>query len=328
MEKYFMSRPEIRLWQGMARYATSFGKYPSLDGVGMGEAVASYKMKTIEDWKIAKIPQFTLALPKAKDRMALCRLTSDISGLSHVAAIYHEMKSTKLTYYKISESLSDIACNGTPIGYLSITNTKGDFCTYEFSIEPIPFMEDPDGVIAFADGSGGGGEFKPEKDFPYMHQYGGAYMLFKPGETVSFADSENGETDPISDGLKGLAPRVGNVYGEVNAAILAIKRADSLGFKHLRLYYDCEQIGGHAPGGAYQNHNEPITVRYRNFLDTYQFTSLEIIELIHVDGHVGIAQNEAVDQAAKRSRDSVADEYISDAALKELYLAHAEDYIA
>jgi ribonuclease HI len=282
-------------------------------------------MKTIEDWKIDRIPQFTLALPGATDKMAMCRRASDVSGLQKVADIYREQKKTRLKYYKICEQFSELTCDGTPIGYLAITNQKGKVTTYEFAVEPVPLMSDPAGVIAFVDGSGGGSNNISWNGVKY-NLYGGAYLLFKPGDSEPFADAEKDEKEPISNGLKGITTSVGNVYGEINSAIMAIRRADSLGYQHLRVYYDCEQIGGHAPGGAYNKHETVISRKYAEFLADYEFTSLRTIELVHVDGHVGVQPNEDVDQEAKKARDAVVEEFHADPEKRALYLAHAEDY--
>jgi ribonuclease HI len=248
-----------------------------------------------------------------------------VSGLQKVADIYREQKKTRLKYYKICENFSEFACDGTPIGYLAITNQKGIVTTYEFAVEPVPMMGDPKGVIAFVDGSGGGPNNIPWNSVNY-NLYGGAYLLFKPGDAKPFISSEKDEEEPIANGLKGITASVGNVYGEINSAIMAIRRADSLGYQHLRVYYDCEQIGGHAPGGAYNKHETVISRKYANFLDTYEFASLKKIELVHVDGHVGVQQNEEVDQMAKNARDAVAAEFQADTEKQALYLAHAEDY--
>jgi ribonuclease HI len=322
-----MGRPNIELWQGLARYSDNenLENRVSLDGKSLGEAVKIYSMKTIEDWKIDRIPQFTLALPGAKDKMAMCRRTKDVSGLQKVADIYREQKTTKLKFYKICEHFSEFSCNGTPIGYLAITNQKGVITTYEFSLETVPMMANPEGVIAFVDGSGGGRKTVFQNGVTYT-LYGGAYLLFHPGNSTPFSTSEADENDPIPNGLMGITAGVGNVYAEINSAIMAIRRADSLGYQHLRLYYDCEQIGGHAPEGAFKKHDTKISKKYVEFLDAYAFASLKTIELVHVDGHVGVQPNEDVDQAAKRIRDAVADEFEADLQKRALYLEHAEDY--
>jgi ribonuclease HI len=185
-------------------------------------------------------------------------------------------------------------------------------------------INDPEGIIAFVDGSGGGDKGGIEHEL-----YGGAYLLYKPGETEPFATSWDYEKDPIADGLMGITSQgAGNVNAEINAAIMAIRRADTLGYEYVRVYYDCEQIGGHAPGGAYKKHDSKISRKYVDFLLGYKFTSIKKVEFVHVDGHVGVSQNEYVDLMAKKARDLVAVEYKTDAAKRALYLEHLEDYRA
>jgi ribonuclease HI len=311
-----MGRPQFELWQGLARYSRSL--------TGSGKILDSYDLKTIEDWKIRDIPQFTMAVPGAADRMAMCRRNSNISGLQKVADIWREQKTTKVRFYKICDDLSDIACDGTPIGYLAIKTQKGDIVTYDFAVEKVPAINDSEGVIAFVDGSGGGDKGDIEYEL-----YGGAYLLYRPGETEPFVSSDKFETDPIADGLMGITTQgAGNVNAEINAAIMAIRKADELGYRHIRVYYDCEQIGGHAPGGAYKKHESKISRKYVQFLSDYDFKALNKIELVHVDGHVGVKPNEDVDLKAKCARDTVAVEYRTDEAKRALYLEHSKDYSA
>jgi hypothetical protein len=255
-------------------------------------------------------------------------------------------------------------CDGTDLGYLEMTNKAGKVTDYyTFKLEAVPVENYPEGLIAFVDGSSGGKDtisYKGE-DYPV---YGGAYIFYKPGdrpeETAPFFDSstEENEKEDIECGLMGISKGQGNVYGEINSAIRAIQKADELGYKKLRLYYDCEQIGGNAPKGAFEvpedapdaeiknqeklNKSQKITQKYIKFWDKgldvedrqkghldewgfKKFANLEEIELIHVDAH-GAAHkelNKKIDEAAKAVRNKVKEAYKD---MEQLFIDHKDDY--
>lgn len=405
-----MTRDNITVWQGLAKYATtSLGKV-SLEGKKMGDMVGDFKMSTIEAWKLkdrddgkgARIPRFTLKLPGItgkdtdKDIMAFCekldsknekdkeildKIDNKDPKWPMVAEIGKEGGTTKIKFYKICEDVKEIKCDGTPIGYIKITvsDTKGTyehFFTFKLeSIKPESMKENPDCVIAFVDGSSGGinedtgreNKFEFDdgtssgtsedtgKNKPNYQAYGGAYMLYRPGEAEAFCKSwerekekkdenrrrpEKIEPKAIEVGLMGVSEGPGNVNGEINSAIRAIKKADEMGVKKIRLYYDCEQIGGHVPEiGVFNNHDTTISLKYVRFWqkgleekdDDYkrkkiikeekfeeyktafedqgfkEFKNLKEIELIHVDAHTKpeFTANDGVDIAAKNVRDDM-----------------------
>jgi hypothetical protein len=291
-----------------------------------------------------------------KDKEILDKIDNKDPEWPMVAEIGKEGGTNKIKFYKICEDVKEIKCDGTPIGYIKIRviDNKKKEQTHKFtfkleSIKPELMKEDPDCVIAFVDGSSGGtneetGETNDVVVNEVSYQaYGGAYMLYRPGETEAFCKSWENEKEPkekepkspkiikledINFGLMGISNGPGNVYGEINSAIGAIQKADELAekekFKKLRLYYDCEQIGGHVPGiGVFNKHDTPISRKYVTFWrkalvekDEYkgkyddpsfkELKHLEEIELIHVDAHTKpeFTANDDVDKMAKNVRDT------------------------
>ena len=117
----------------------------------------------------------------------------------------------------------------------------------------------------------------------------------------------------------------------------AIEKADELGIEALRVYYDCEQIGGNAPGGVYQQDEKKeknvkkITKKYIDFWKGLEFKNLKYIELIHVDAHTENDDteknlNDAIDELAKAVRDSVKFQFEQEKEKQEEYIIHRNDY--
>ena len=309
-EKVLINGAEIKLLQGLARYEKS----PKANQ-------REYVLKKIEKYKVEGIDDFTLSIPEKENMIAVCRRIETVSGLKKIAEISEKDNKTTLEYFV---STSELEVAQQAVGYLEI-NLFGYHLYYEVCVKAVPDYSEFDGVIAFVDGSGGGNDVIEYEGMDYK-PYGGAYLFYQNEETHPFVKSTD-EEDPISDGLKGISKNVGNVYGELNAAIKAVQRAEQLGIKKIRIYYDCEQIGGNAPGGVNKKADTKITQKYAEFWKKQEFDNLEYIEFIHVDAHTKFDLNNAVDLAAKAARDIVACEFEEDEKKREAYINHRNDYV-
>ena len=310
---------EIKLLQGLVRYVKD---KPKADET-------YYELKQLEKYKLERIQDFTLTIPGKDNMFAVCRKVQDTANLRKIAEIFESEGKTHLKY---EVQTSDLQVQKESLGYLEI-NLFGVQLYYEFFVKSIPDYSDFDGVCAFVDGSSGGENTITYGGTKYL-LYGGAYQFYKNNEMVPFLVSngvdETGnlvENNPISDGLKGISTKPGNVYGEINSAIKAIEKAEQLGIEKLRIYYDCEQIGGNAPGGVYQNATAEITKKYVKFWNGPELKHLKSTEFIHVDAHLYSEFNEAVDKLAKDVRDSINDDFEQDTEKQKEYLAHSTDYI-
>ena len=309
-KKILVKGTEIKLLQGLARYEKS----PKADQ-------KEYILKKIEKYKVEGINDFTLSIPQKENMIAVCRRIENATGLKKIAEISEQENETILEYFV---NTSELEVSQNALGYLEI-NLFGYQLYYEFSVKAVPDYSDYDGIIAFVDGSGGGNDVIEYEGVDYK-PYGGAYLFYKNGEKIPFVKSTD-EPDPVSDGLKGISKNVGNVYGELNAAIKAVCRAEQLGIKKIRIYYDCEQIGGNAPGGVNKKADTKITQKYADFWKEQEFHNLEYIEFIHVDAHTKFDLNNAVDLVAKAARDIVACEFEEDEKKREAYVSHRNDYV-
>lgn len=86
-----------------------------------------------------------------------------------------------------------------------------------------------------------------------------------------------------------------NVAGEVESAILAIKKAKELNCTELVIYHDYEGIGNW-PNGYWKTKNDYT----RNYVDFVKSCGLKI-SFIHVKGHSGNKYNELVDDIASEA---------------------------
>lgn len=310
----------IELLQGLVRYHQ---KAPKADQ-------EEYQLNNIRPDLLSKIENFTLSIPEKENILAVCRKIPDCGNLKKRAYICEGKDGIVLKY--AGNNTSNLEVSDQPVGYLEI-NLFGKQYFYEYSVKAVPDYTDFDGTVAFVDGSSfnKGKEDDTTNSIIYNGNiylpYGGAYTFFRNGETEPYILSSKEEGTPIKDGLKGISKKVGNAFGEINSAIMAIKKADEIGVKKLKIYYDCSQVGGNAPGGEFKEASKSITKKYKNFWETHKFQNLEYIEFVHLDAHTTYKLNENVDELAKEMRDAVFLEFEEDEAKKREYLDHRKDYL-
>lgn len=320
MKKSYIGNANLDLLLGLSRYDK-----PTATGL-------KYDLSRIEPWKFDRITNFTLALPNRDNIMAICRQTKDVENLSKVALIGEETKLVKdkktgkqkekvTSYIEFFTDIAGLNISDTPVGYLEMhSGNRTEY--YKFEVRPVPDKSGCEAVI-FVDGSSGG-DVKIECDGKKYELFGGAYQIYYNDTVV---DSTTDLAKDENFALKGISPKVGNVYGELSAAVFAMKRADELGIKSVKIYYDCEQIGSFAPGGVFEKANTPITKKYVDFCNSVKFENLTNITLVHVDAHTKFDLNNAIDALAKQARDDVKAEFDNDEELRAYYLNHSNDYV-
>lgn len=303
---------KIKVFQGMARY----NNVPKADQ-------EEYILKTIEKYKMERIKDFTLSIPQRENMILVCKNIVDFGDLKKVAEICEANGKTVL---KLGVKTSELEVEDKEIlGHLEM-NLFGMTTYYEVTVKSVPDYSDfEDGAVAFVDGSGGGTDVIEYEGKTY-YPYGGAYLIYKNNDKDAFLSSAE-EEEFIDAGLKGVSTNVGNVYGEINSIIRAIIRADKEGIKKLRVYYDCEQIGGNAPGGVNNKANTKITKKYMDFWKNLDLKNLEYIELVHVDAHTKFDLNNVIDELAKKMRDAVLKEFYEDINKRVAYLDPKNDYV-
>ncbi len=325
---------KLELLQGMVRYKEKNPKANQFE----------YELKTIEKWKLERIQNFTLHIPQKKEMHAVCRKIENYGERKKIARIFAVNEKVKLEYFI---NTSDLKVSNESFGYLEI-ELFGIQLYYDFFVKSMPDYSDFDGVCVFVDGSSHEVRTDNEKELVEYAgtnycPYGGAYQFYRKNEKEAFLSSayidENGNLidcieNSISKGVKGISVHSGNVYAEMNPTMEAIEKADQLGIEKLRIYYDCEQIGGNAPGGAYNQNKKnvkKITKKYIEFWKGLEFKNLKYIELIHVDAHTENSNteknlNDVIDELAKAVRDSVRVEFERNKEKQKEYIAHLNDY--
>lgn len=88
-----------------------------------------------------------------------------------------------------------------------------------------------------------------------------------------------------------------NVAGEIMGCINAVKMAQTLDVRSLRIYYDYKGIEQWAIGGW--KAKKPGTKDYADFM--HKVMQNMDIEFVHVKGHTGVIGNEIADKLAKQA---------------------------
>lgn len=134
-----------------------------------------------------------------------------------------------------------------------------------------------------------------EKVFAYVD---GSYVPGFYGSGIIMINLDGEEVSTLS--CKGSEPpylEMNNVGGEVNASMIAVKSAISMGYKLIRIHYDYAGIECWATGEW--KRNKEGTKAYKKFID--ENSKDIIIEFKKVKAHAGNKYNEIADDLAKQA---------------------------
>lgn len=133
-------------------------------------------------------------------------------------------------------------------------------------------------AIAYVDGS-----FNTETG-----EYGAGVAFFHNGELTEISEK----------GANPEAATMRNVSGEVMASMLAMRRAERLGVRHLVIYHDYEGIASWCTG-VWKTKKEGTRV-YRDYYNEMRLKGLEI-SFVKVEGHSGDMWNDRADMLARKA---------------------------